>query len=117
MRQIQFRAWDIDNNMFFDCSSHLISQISNDYSGLGNRFIYQQFTGLQDKNGKDIYEGDIIDGLDIDTNFGQTYKNIKVSFRLGEFGIGGGAWHLGLKYLSEIEVIGNIYENPELIKE
>ena len=78
--------------------------------------ILMQFTGLKDKNGKEIYEGDIV------KNKSELYK---VKFACGAFGViniendmdaspfcSGGKWE---KWLKEIEVIGNIYENPELL--
>ena len=70
-----------------------------------------QYTGLKDKNGRDIHEGDIIEWLD---------RTGEVYFKNGEFSVkwgkGGDAFNERLSVHSTHQVIGNIYENPELLK-
>jgi len=78
-----------------------------------NNCDLMQFTGLIDKNGKEIYEGDIINALHPSNKmalYGQ------VSFKNGcfKFDYINDPWNLFV--MKEIEVIGNIYENPELLK-
>lgn len=85
-------------------------------TGLGDHTL-MQFTGLKDKNGKEIYEGDILrDTEDI----------AKVVFEKGAFiaqvktfGFGWKAYANLWEYLKDwkdVEVIGNIYQNPELLQ-
>ncbi|CEN54444.1 YopX family protein [Capnocytophaga canis] len=71
-----------------------------------NAIELMQFTGLYDKNGKEIYEGDVI------PIFG---KNHAVKFNYGMFTINDREMR---RYIHSIplEVIGNVYENPELVK-
>lgn len=60
MRVIKFRAWDSLHNVYREHQDPQTIQavvFGNDYDG---RVIVEQFTGLLDKNGKEIYEGDIL---------------------------------------------------------
>ena len=78
-----------------------------------------QFTGMTDKNGKKIFEGDIVAGA---VNWLERMKNGFVAFKDGSFGL---IWYRGEveqfnPFTSmcnvEYEVIGNIHDNPELLK-
>ena len=133
MREIKFRAfrknhkdyetgWAVPNQVFEFSDANGFTEFGFD---IPEDIVVMQFTGLLDKNGKEIYEGDIIDYEDeggIDENGRQTigWDNEGAAF--------------GRKYLlenaledefssicfSEVvtksEVIGNIYENAELLK-
>jgi uncharacterized phage protein (TIGR01671 family) len=95
-----------------------------------DRYVIQQFTGLKDKDGKEIYEGDIIDfsfsyGHERDST-GDVYGYFEVIFQDCEFVMKGiNKWEdeleiLPLSYRQEkrdnFKVCGNIFENPDLIK-
>ena len=120
MKEIKFRAWDKENKkmvysgtddfwfMSFDNESIGIlgcHNIGGDPDTTIDSFELMQFVGLTDKNGKKIYEGDIVSSSN---------KGIKKVFwsKLDcQFAIDG----TYLYRMADIEIIGNIYENPELL--
>jgi len=135
-RVIKFRAWDKEEKkMYFD--------VQNNYDNIREQTCFQdnnlelmQFTGLKDKNGKEIYEGDILmykNNMSV-KNPGIPFDSYhKVCF--GEYDFGeyedqedGYGWYIqdidvendgsSLTPISSdlYEVIGNINENPELLK-
>ena len=140
MRKIKFRAWDKrGKQMILTISQlHLESGMIVGHCGKDetwvlndkNQYTLMQYTGLKDKNGKEIYEGDVIQSVSeyvkISTNEGTgrySTENYEVRWELDK-----GRWgrfknkrfeglhgldkdHLGKFYT----IIGNIWENPELI--
>lgn len=123
MRELKFRIWDKKNKIFiyeWDASHKrlAISLVGLVYHGgyddvlPENDYVVQQWTGLKDKNGKEIYEGDIISGKFYDTEYHHT-ETIKheVVFNNGAYNIASGNWHK-----PTLEIIGNIFETPELLK-
>ncbi len=81
-------------------------------------FVTMQFTGLKDKNGKEIYEGDIIAG--VEGIYRRDARPTAITFEKGVFGFNGTSFSEGESELNwtteKAEVIGNIYENPDLLK-
>ncbi len=59
MRVIKFRAWDTKANNWIE-GTHLIIHMSGNLLDVPEHIILMQFTGMVDKNGKDIYEGDVL---------------------------------------------------------
>jgi len=113
MREIKFRAWDkeIKKMRLPERMKHAISLNFNTgivEIGNGGDVEFLQYTGLKDKNGKEIYEGDILDG-------GYVVEWETMEDNEMGFGVGIG-FNVHPDIVEDSEVIGNIYENPKLIK-
>ncbi len=112
-KQIKFRVWDKNNCCFLEdmngwgmvFKSLETKQFEPLNMFLGSGYAIQEFTGLKDKNEKEIYEGDIL-------NSGGSKWSAVVKFERGGFKFNG--W--GMDRFTELQVIGNIFENKDLIK-
>ena len=120
-REFEFRAWLTKYNKMVNIYSWNIWQEYFMCSEYDSEFYLDetpimQYTGLKDKNNKEIYEGDILF-----ESFGERYY--KVVFENGSFRAefkGDFEWHhfdLIDVVVQGCEVVGNIYENPELMEE
>lgn len=113
MRELKFRVWSEEDKQYRSDIrvSDLVIDIdgapSTIYSAEGDRFDIEQYTGLKDKSGEEIYEGDIVR-----VSYGYNYEVRQ--FRTG-------AWRIGrddlYTWADSSEVIGNIHESPELLEE
>lgn len=123
MREIKFRAWHSQSQgmvHWLELQSIAERAICHPLHGGHPHYELMQYTGLKDKNGKEIYEGDIIDVSMIFE--GSTLPHIgKIVFdeSFGAFATEneGGITLLHHHALHTAKIIGNIHENPELIKD
>jgi uncharacterized phage protein (TIGR01671 family) len=124
-REIKFRAFiddkDCDEKLMIyqgtPCDYFMLSNgegfmIVRDYEHYMPEvsFKIMQYTGLKDKNGKEIYEGDVLKY--------PGYKNLEIWFEDGAFLVGKrneSDQHVFQSKTDHMEIIGNIYENPELV--
>ena len=123
-RPIKFRVWDkrenkgmSTQNMLYDAQLHHLWQDFVDYPG----YELMQYTGLTDKNGKEIYEGDIVQ-----YNQNSSYDNMDFIAKWSDDKLGfifqsnSGEQLVNqtphLNRFKHLEVVGNIFEHSELLK-
>lgn len=127
MREIKFRAWDkalkswtnysIDDDLLMFYDKHAECWETDQE---GERFILCQYTGLKDNEDREIYEGDIVKAISFarwigvvkysDENQAFIFDDLDKKYR--------GKSTVFMNQLDDgFEILGNIYENPELLKE
>ena len=125
MREIKFRAYIKKSKQLVQVKSiHLgtkkimvgYSKSKNNYGNYTisfNEIELMQYTGLKDKNGEEIYEGDILKSYYyIDTPNGEQERYHQKEIKFDEI-----SCEYNINAFENLEVIGNIYDNPELLKE
>lgn len=112
MRDIKFRAWDTTcKEMFPNVHNHINDKEWAFGSMLkDDRWSIMQYTGLKDKNGTEVYEGDIVK-TDSGANQKVCYREDMARFVL-RFNEGAST-----DLTKDCEIIGNIYQHPELIQQ
>ena len=128
-REIKFRAWDSKDNVMvqfgYDNFAVLGERVRNyalGYDSEGNyrkqeNINYMQYTGLKDRHGVEIYEGDIIKY--VTQYYGNKIEHRKVVEWIDDMQDDSFGEPLSMGYRfhgGDIEVIGNIYENSELLE-
>ena len=125
-REIKFRVWDkawkemsyIDlcdlaegDDYWYDGETS-VWEVMNDATSEQKRYVVQQYTGLKDKNGKEIYEGDVLNNTAVNFKFIVKFENTKYILQKLEYP--DDALDMN-DYFHRIptmfEVIGNIYES------
>jgi len=124
MRQLKFRVWDKLQERFTRCDEgyqgHYVLSLTGEFHNLlngsgGKECIVQQYTGLVDNNGVEVYEGDILKCKGFDDWFDTVgfYYNVTVKYNTVQ---SGDSQIAGFAYIPmDREVIGNIFENPEYV--
>jgi uncharacterized phage protein (TIGR01671 family) len=122
MRDFKFRKWDGNEMSETFCMGSVLSEC------IAGDDIVMQYTGEKDRKGKEIYEYDIINVFDKeeDENFNVYMRNCVVKYNDAMFstqpviGSKRGDYYISVGTLEdeelECEVIGNIYENPDLVQ-
>lgn len=120
MRKIKFRAWDKELKEYVNINNIAIDPTNGDVVELGGYelldvihfAVLEQYTGLKDKNGVEIYENDVVD-----THWGnEENRLVKYDNEMG-FYLTPDQYqsYWTVAYRGEYEVIGNIHENADLL--
>lgn len=126
MREIKFRGLGVDGKWWYGESSptkefrhvNLATFFANAHAGAIRPETIGEWTGLKDKNGKEIYEGDVLSGYVPSSEGEVDFEYAKVVFKNGCFKANIGNYYFPCLYeTASLEVIGNIYDDGHLLKE
>ncbi len=128
-RDLKFRAWNEQDGMClpWTLTEVLDKAVTGKFDSVPEGTVFMQYTGLKDKNGREIYESDVVrianmtedwkhDEPDLDwrifkiewNRYTWAFNNAVIYFPLSDYNLRDGTPY-------DIEVIGNIYENPDLL--
>ena len=121
MRELKFRAWDKLDKEFasnIDCLLDMsVAERAFVLDDENGELIIEQYTGLKDKNGKEIYEGDIVEYTTCYYGNEKCHRKV-VEWKEWDSDDFGEPHNIGYSNLSEcMGVIGNIHENADLLEE
>ncbi|WP_394264992.1 YopX family protein [Bergeyella zoohelcum] len=102
-REIKFRAWDSKSQRMYYQGEPDLEDIQSFFHHYNDNDVLMQFTGLTDKNGNEVYEGDVL-------FLKEGHNSWRTHVVFTERG-----WHRQYDYPVG-EIIGNIYENPKIFK-
>jgi len=125
MREIKFRVWHTRSDLLRSDTPQMEyftlqdiywrGEDTGDYDFPRKDDIVMQYTGLKDKNGKEIYEGDILEFVTYDRELLEVYwYEETLGWQMKRI-VGSGTMFIP-NYTDYLEVIGNIWENGELLK-
>lgn len=127
MREIKFRVWDKSNKIMYEKAMvgnfpDTVPVVWTDYGCREGWYHIEpkecevmQYTGLKDKNGTEVYEGDVLKVYDDFFRNGLDDEYGIIKFDKGRFYLNTFKNYLNESWIN-FEVIGNIYENPELLE-
>ena len=120
MEEIKIRVWDKEENRMISGDRFAFEEYAplNDlFNNNSKKFDFMLYTGYKDINGKEIYDGDIIEYEH--HAVGKIKRAVRIKY--GIWGIKGKQEHLQIPFANifdaEFEVIGNVYENKNLLEE
>ena len=120
MREIKFRAWVEEENEMLSVEEIIFCEVGGVAEINGwwddSRFILMQYTGLKDKNGVEIYEGDIVKWWGYEVQFGRQLRPERIIYINDYIKDTYKILCITENTRQTVEVIGNIHENPELLE-
>ena len=118
-REIKFRAWFVESQVMYSWDD-LINHIGISSTTFLETELWKpmQYTGLKDKEGVEIYEGDIVEFIgEGGSVYEVVYDDDVAAFALHNWDTTSHTFFYELSQEDVLEVIGDIHQNPELLKE